>query len=80
MAVLTRLFRTFRCIRGDEFELRRDATGRLIQAVQTYRDGLDMYRAVYEPGVTRFFALRDGFEVLTNIDEHGFDGIPVIPL
>ena len=29
--------------------------------------------------MTRFFALRDGFEVLTHIDEHGFDGIPVIP-
>ena len=65
--------------KGDEFELRRDATGRLVQATQTYRDGLDTYRAVYEPGVTRFFALRDGFEVLTHIDEHGFDGIPVIP-
>ena len=65
--------------KGGEFELRRDATGRLVQATQTYRDGLDTYRAVYEPGVTRFFALRDGFEVLTHIDEHGFDGIPVIP-
>lgn len=66
--------------KGDEFSIKEDYQGRIIQAVRRYRKGSNTFKAVYEPGRTAWYQVEGSLEVLIEEAETGYDRVPVVPL
>ena len=66
--------------KGDEFSIKEDYQGRIIQAVRRYRKGSSTFKAVYEPGRTAWYQVEGSLEVLIEEAETGYDRVPVVPL
>lgn len=66
--------------KGNEFSIKEDYQGRIIQAVRRYRKGSNTFKAVYEPGRTAWYQVEGSLEVLIEEAETGYDRVPVVPL
>lgn len=66
--------------KGNEFSIKEDYQGRIIQAVRRYRKGNQTFKAVYEPGRTAWYQIEGSLEVLIEEAETGYDRVPVVPL
>lgn len=66
--------------KGDEFSIKEDYQGRIIQAVRRYRKGNQTFKAVYEIGRTAWYQVEGSLEVLIEEAETGYDRVPVVPL
>lgn len=66
--------------KGNEFSIKEDYQGRIIQAVRWYRKGNQTFKAVYEPGRTAWYQVEGSLEVLIEEAETGYDRVPVVPL
>lgn len=66
--------------KGDEFSIKEDYQGRIIQAVRQYRKGSSTFKAVYTPGLTAWYQVEGSLEVLIEEAETGYDRVPVVPL
>lgn len=66
--------------KGNEFSIKEDYQGRIIQAVRRYRKGNQTFKAVYEPGITSWYEVEGSLEVLIEEAETGYDRVPVVPL
>lgn len=66
--------------KGDEFSIKEDYQGRIIQAVRRYRKGNQTFKAVYTPGRTAWYQVEGSLEVLIEEAETGYDRVPVVPL
>lgn len=66
--------------KGNEFSIKEDYQGRIIQAVRHYRKGNQTFKAVYTPGRTAWYQVEGSLEVLIEEAETGYDRVPVVPL
>lgn len=66
--------------KGNEFSIKEDYQGRIIQAVRRYRKGNQTFKAVYKPGRTAWYQVEGSLEVLIEEAETGYDRVPVVPL
>lgn len=66
--------------KGNEFSIKEDYQGRIIQAVRRYRKGNQTFKAVYTPGRTAWYQVEGSLEVLIEEADTGYDRVPVVPL